>query len=282
MTCAICNDTGKLPGSDYLDCGCQAASDRAELDAWSAELPIYQEPADYRWAIHQRARQIERQEQAARIAELERALRSAHHLLANVEGMSKNNIENMAGEEADAIAAVLAAAPSAPAVEQPIGHISKGMLEQLRERLGVSGYVQSGRTEEFPVALYATPQAADTDNVRLVLGNKLYNDIINIRCEAHQSAKESVNGEFFYKVGHRDARHAAAELVASMAAQAPVREVPEGWQLVPKEPTQLMFDAARTSASGSSSEKLLMKSYWRNMLAAAPLPAAPVQQEGGK
>lgn len=53
------------------------------------------------------------------------------------------------------------AVPAAPAVEQPIGHISKGMLEQLRERLGVSGYVQSGRTEEFPVALYTAPQAAE-------------------------------------------------------------------------------------------------------------------------
>jgi hypothetical protein len=31
-----------------------------------------------------------------------------------------------------------------------------------------------------------------------------------------------------------------------------------------------MFTAARTSTSGSNTEKLLMASYWRNMLAAAP------------
>ena len=59
---------------------------------------------------------------------------------------------------------------------------------------------------------------------------------------------------------------------------APVQPVavPDGWKLVPIEPTQEMFSKARTSAFGSSSEKLLMHSYWRNMLAAAP--AAPAAQ----
>jgi hypothetical protein len=45
---------------------------------------------------------------------------------------------------------------------------------------------------------------------------------------------------------------------------------PGGYKLVPVEPTQAMFDAARTSATGSSTEKILMASYWRNMVAAAP------------
>ncbi|WP_443190963.1 hypothetical protein [Pseudomonas indica] len=51
--------------------------------------------------------------------------------------------------------------------------------------------------------------------------------------------------------------------------------VPDGWKLVPAEPTQAMFEAGRTSASGSYAEKLAMAAYWRAMLAAAPQP--PVQ-----
>jgi hypothetical protein len=52
---------------------------------------------------------------------------------------------------------------------------------------------------------------------------------------------------------------------------------PGGYKLVPVEPTQAMFDAARTSATGSSTEKILMASYWRNMVAAAPTSDQPAQ-----
>lgn len=36
MSCQACNDTGKMPGSDYLDCaapGCDVANERASLEA---------------------------------------------------------------------------------------------------------------------------------------------------------------------------------------------------------------------------------------------------------
>jgi hypothetical protein len=54
--------------------------------------------------------------------------------------------------------------------------------------------------------------------------------------------------------------------------------VPEGFALVPIEPTQEMFAAARTSTPGSNTEKLLMANYWRNMLAAAPTAQEVTQQ----
>lgn len=35
MTCSVCNNTGRRPGSEFLDCtepGCNAAEERAELE----------------------------------------------------------------------------------------------------------------------------------------------------------------------------------------------------------------------------------------------------------
>jgi hypothetical protein len=67
-----------------------------------------------------------------------------------------------------------------------------------------------------------------------------------------------------------------AALIAHIDAWgARLAAIPAGYKLVPVEPTPAMFNAARTSACGSSTEKLLMASYWRNMLAAAPTPEAP-------
>lgn len=67
-----------------------------------------------------------------------------------------------------------------------------------------------------------------------------------------------------------------AQSPAQVNAESDSQSVRDGWKWVPVEPTQEMFAAARTSASGSSTEKQLMASYWRNMLAAAP-SVAPVE-----
>lgn len=81
----------------------------------------------------------------------------------------------------------------------------------------------------------------------------------------------------------KDALQQFARAIESEAlAHAGVTAEPAGWKLVPIEPTQEMFNAARTSAAGSGAEKLLMASYWQNMLAAAPtipaqVPAAEVR-----
>ena len=52
------------------------------------------------------------------------------------------------------------------------------------------------------------------------------------------------NGNFAYDLGHRDARHAAAELVAAWNRRAQaVPAVPQGWKMVPVEPTAEMIAA---------------------------------------
>ena len=58
-----------------------------------------------------------------------------------------------------------------------------------------------------------------------------------------------------------------------------VREViPDGWQLVPTTPTTEMFRVGCEVHDQRPSE---VREVYSAMLAAAPLPAAPVQQEGG-
>lgn len=69
MTCAACNDSGKLPSSDFLDCtvpGCAAAADRVKLEDFACTMSHWP-LEDVLWAVHQRATEA----QAARIAELE-------------------------------------------------------------------------------------------------------------------------------------------------------------------------------------------------------------------
>jgi len=66
--CEFCNDTGKLPGSDYLDCGhCGAVAERAALEDFAYDKFGGLNDPDDRWAIHQRAKTMGR---AAALAEL--------------------------------------------------------------------------------------------------------------------------------------------------------------------------------------------------------------------
>jgi hypothetical protein len=65
---------------------------------------------------------------------------------------------------------------------------------------------------------------------------------------------------------------------AVRAPSAPVaREVPEGWQLVPKEPTAAMMDGAfnNISLSDAHSTYGVTEHVWDFMLAAAPTPPLP-------
>lgn len=55
MSCAVCNDTGRTAGSDYLDCGrCDVAEKRAELEAWALKNKIACRCPDALWAIYQK------------------------------------------------------------------------------------------------------------------------------------------------------------------------------------------------------------------------------------
>ena len=64
--CAVCGDTGRRTGSDFLDCtACDAATERAALNgAVIAHLltpGAAASPEDLHWTIHQRALASERQ-----------------------------------------------------------------------------------------------------------------------------------------------------------------------------------------------------------------------------
>lgn len=156
----------------------------------------------------------------------------------------------------------------------------------------------------------AQRKAADTDKVREAL-NKLHSDIMNIPCNALHAASPNQEVQRAYKEGHRDSRHAAAELAASMAAQAPVREVP-GWVSVKDhlpEDKQLVwctrYDGRVHLARRHGNKPLASGEPWNNCYwwdeetgsnwsdvtvsawmpvaeRIRPLPAAPVQQEGDK
>lgn len=58
--------------------------------------------------------------------------------------------------------------------------------------------------------------------------------------------------------------------------------LPEGWKLVPVNPTAEMSTAGKRTLKGAadSFERQQAISVFKSMVAAAPLPAAPVQQEG--
>jgi hypothetical protein len=96
-----------------------------------------------------------------------------------------------------------------------------------------------------------------------------------------------------YKLGHRDARHAAAEL-ALVHPSAPAES---GWQWVPVEPTQEMIDALHdeiehevqtgTDQDGNYAEVSVLDAAtlpaaYRSMLKAAPSAAQPGGEGGDR
>lgn len=88
----------------------------------------------------------------------------------------------------------------------------------------------------------------------------------------------NVNMMLAYKDGHRDARHAAAELAAAYEADAQ-QAAPAGWKLVPVEPTNAMWTAVNKLddemvAGGYDGKGCSIEQAWSCMLAAAPTPPA--------
>lgn len=76
------------------------------------------------------------------------------------------------------------------------------------------GYEMGGYVKEF-CPMHAA-EAAEAPNTSSGESDGLHAAIMNIPCHPYRDGEEFVIG---YKFGHRDARHAAAELVAALAAQ---------------------------------------------------------------
>lgn len=130
---------------------------------------------------------------------------------------------------------------------------------------------QAARIAELEAQIAAKP--ADTDKLREAPDvDALHAAIMNLPCAPYPGYDDKEMRA--YKYGHKDARHAAAELASSTALQAPVREVP-GWKLVPLKLTQEM---SRAGVKLRMSHNTSIDGVYAAMLAAAPLPAAPVQE----
>jgi hypothetical protein len=91
----------------------------------------------------------------------------------------------------------------------------------------------------------------------------LHDQIMHLPCTPPKDA--NVNQAISYRAGHRDARHAAAELAAAYEADAPVA-VPDGFTIVPAEPTPDML----IQMLGYEDDR----DCYRAMIEAAPNPPA--------
>lgn len=131
----------------------------------------------------------------------------------------------------------------------------------------------------------AAPQAADTDKVREAIANISNNQIT----EAWESCGGV--GGFYKSFGYQQFAHAvldlAADALSSMAAQAPVREVP-GWQPIdtaPKDMASRLYLLGRycvqgfTDAAGELMVQSEISPHWRKMRGKPthwmPLPSPP-------
>lgn len=102
----------------------------------------------------------------------------------------------------------------------------------------------------------------------------LHAAIMNLPCSLPEPVAMSFDfAKRAYKQGHRDARHAAAELVLSAVPE----QAPQGYKLVPITPTKEMLDAARMAPipavlldSRYAADDLISKSRYSAMLNAAP------------
>jgi hypothetical protein len=100
---------------------------------------------------------------------------------------------------------------------------------------------------------------------------ELHATIMNIPCSPKQLDLMNDRELTAYKIGHRDARYDAAELVAASGARGEAVSVPDGWKLVPVHPDQIMINAfiAEYERKGSTESAAYLV-----MLAAAPTPPA--------
>lgn len=183
--CPICNDSGKRPGSDYLDCGCTASAERAELNTFAEDQISTSNPEERDWLIYTRAKALgrasalaelhplwlaekERADRAeARIAELEAQLAAAS---APAELPIKTWQERAEESGADALTvdqcmklaeteiAELRAALSRPVVAIPVNWKEQA-LRQYRHNDGSEGLVFAYDFEVINRLLAAAPSS---------------------------------------------------------------------------------------------------------------------------
>lgn len=231
-------------------------------------------------AMLDQAEEKGRQSHVARVAELEALYQEAFS-------------NNRAAQQR--IYALEHAAPSAPAVEQQ-SKINAELLLVARYALeyidgipkdievDASGFDRDWANSVVGRAKLVSPQVADTDKVREAI-DRLPDEIMNLRCTRTMSHFATTDDMKLYKEGHRDARHAAVELVLSAVWGAPSHEVPADWKLVPVSITEDMHVAAVKAIIRSTGNDDCPPNVWKAMLAAAPVASmaaqAPVREVPG-
>lgn len=217
-----------------------------------------------------------------RIAELEHQLQDHSAQAFSIGETYANALSRIAELEAQIAAASASAVEQQPvayaifATYEGIHRFCHAHLDRQSADKQASCFATERKAEVLP--LYATPQAADTDKLREFVeavatsysGFDNQERLYCYGCEADLDDHEP------HKPDCIVLRAQAA--LASTALQAPVREVP-GWKLVPLEVTDAMLEAWKNELCipvGSSPEAKARRAY-KAMLAAAPLPADPVQ-----
>lgn len=222
-------------------------------------------------------------ENELRIAELERQLQDHSAQAFSIGETYANALSRIAELEAQIAAA------SAPVVEpQPIGYTCQYDLDCLANYNNVTIFPEFDK-DISPIALYTAPQTADTD--------KLRDAILALRVDPPRHYDNAQISAFC--LGAKVMSEAAADLAASTAVQAPVREVPEGWISVndrlPAIGSQVI--AYRPTAESTHDDAVMLTRYsgverisWQGISHGfecichpshwMPLPVAPVQQEG--
>ena len=184
-----------------------------------------------------------------------------------------------AGAPSDEVNLVLRAAPAAEASAGNVSTDERATFERhergsnLRrvgvERDGSGGWYENPCVQSAWEGWQA--RAAVAAQAGQVAVADLHDAIMRIACDTTKSTFASKDELRAYAEGHRDARHAAAELAAGAAAGQVA--VLEGWKLVPLEPTMEMQQAGHDTPGAH-----MYNASYRAMLAAAPSAPAVAQQ----
>ena len=151
----------------------------------------------------------------------------------NIAQCSKKHVESVV---ADLIETALAAAPAAPQ-QQPFGYFKTEPF----------GWVDCAETDDGAIALYTAPPVSDVEPVAYVTG--VYGGHTTVA---------PIDAAQVLRVG------------MALYTAPPAPSVPDGWKLVPVEPTPEMM---RSGMNVPFNKAARHNAVYRAMLAAAPTPA---------
>lgn len=292
MNCAICNDTGKRHGSDYLDCSCAAATARRELQlaitAFIAEYPLGGDlNSDLHWFIHQRATRLAEAEMQAMAQEYKAQIDDLDQqntaLTNDNRGMAAERELHMA--RIDELERQLLKALGTPENDWcPECHLRESTTDPKDKRIAELERENGNLRYELNAALSAAPSAPAVEQQFKLDNIEQYRQQmagISTAALGYWKEGDSIHPDYDtpalrdvaklyakYDALYRDAEATQAadtdKVRDAMAAQAPVREVP-GWVSVAERMPELTIRdenkvviEGRTIPATTSSERVLV------------------------